>query len=366
MNEIFLPPASSVPFSGRKIATALASLINRRFPLTPQARTNGSKMRKLIGDTLTKRYSLPAAALEEYTIVPERKKGVPRLLQFCLDSYIITTESSYNLQVWNRIPNSTAVLVQYHNGQSIEARDIRYVLVKVNEQQLITTILIMTPQYIEERFGKFGVPTIKHQLMIRPDKRKQILALQPPILSGEDTENLAKMTTNKSFEIKDGIKHEPSPGKLYSLPYIRDTVASRLIGLEVDNEQTKNKGQTLERRVANLLGYKIPESELLEGGYPDIRNQLLEVKLQDSPTIDLGRYTPQNPESGFCKMAVTTPDVRYLIALSDGTRINGVALLSGAELHNHFSYVRSASFKCQRSIPIDFINEYSGRSVYLG
>lgn len=39
--------------------------------------------------------------------------------------------------------------------------------------------------------------------------------------------------------------------------------------------------------VAYQLGYKRLH-EGLEGGYPDIRNQMLEVKVQDSPMIDLG------------------------------------------------------------------------------
>ena len=30
-------------------------------------------------------------------------------------------------------------------------------------------------------------------------------------------------------------------------------------------------------------------NELLVGGYPDLRNQVLEVKIQDSPTVDLGQ-----------------------------------------------------------------------------
>ncbi len=58
-----------------------------------------------------------------------------------------------------------------------------------------------------------------------------------------------------------------------------------LIGEPLDQMATKNRGQALERLVACLLGYKISDAELLEGKFPDIPNQALEVKVQDSPTV---------------------------------------------------------------------------------
>lgn len=42
---------------------------------------------------------------------------------------------------------------------------------------------------------------------------------------------------------------------------------------------------------------------------------MLEVKVQDSPTIDLGRYSPQFEEN--INANFTTRTVRYLIALTD-------------------------------------------------
>ena len=59
-----------------------------------------------------------------------------------------------------------------------------------------------------------------------------------------------------------------------------------------------------------------------DGTYPDIANQLLEIKLQTSPTIDLGLHSPEDGAS-IVKIGNTTfnsEDVRYVIF--DGS-VNG-------------------------------------------
>jgi len=126
---------------------------------------------------------------------------------------------------------------------------------------------------------------------------------------------------------------------------------------------TKQRGQELERVVAYQLGYKKTQ-KMLEGGYPDIRNQMLEVKVQDSPTIDLGKYSPQFEEQ--INADFTTRTVRYLIALTDSISgsIEGVILCPEGELGKNFTYVTEKSFKCQRSIPMSFFERYKGQVVY--
>lgn len=102
----------------------------------------------------------------------------------------------------------------------------------------------------------------------------------------------------------------------------------------------------------------------LEGGYPDIRNQMLEVKVQDSPTIDLGKYSPQFEEQ--INDNFTTRTIRYLIALTnamDGA-IDGLIMCPGEELGKNFTYVAEKSFKCQRSIPMSFFDDFKGQVVY--
>ncbi|MGB0523392.1 MAG: hypothetical protein ACPGJS_10560, partial [Flammeovirgaceae bacterium] len=160
--------------------------------------------------------------------------------------------------------------------------------------------------------------------------------------------------------------NDPTEKEIFSLHTIKDKVASKLIGEKIPSGNTKNRGQALEKRVLELLGYSIEENKTLYGAYPDIRNQLLEVKIQDSPTVDLGKYSPEIEEVIFEEWNITTFDVRYLIALTNPHTeiVEGVILSPGEKLGEVFSYVKRKSFKCQRSIPMSFFEKYSGKAVF--
>lgn len=148
------------------------------------------------------------------------------------------------------------------------------------------------------------------------------------------------------------------------IEYIDEQITDKLLGEKLDvTLSTKQRGQQLERLVAYQLGYK-KTKEMLDGGYPDIRNQMLEVKVQDSPTIDLGKYSPQFEEQ--INSDFTTRTIRYLIALTDSKSgsIDGVVLCPGEELGRNFTYVAEKSFKCQRSIPMSFFDAYKGKVVF--
>lgn len=87
-----------------------------------------------------------------------------------------------------------------------------------------------------------------------------------------------------------------------------------LIGEPLDQMATKNRGQALERLVACLLGYKISDAELLEGNFPDIPNQALEVKVQDSPIVDIGRSSGSTPKASAT--AISKSVSYFLVILS--------------------------------------------------
>ena len=73
---------------------------------------------------------------------------------------------------------------------------------------------------------------------------------------------------------------------------------------------------------------------------------MLEVKVQDSPTIDYGRYSPQLEET--INDAFTTRTICYLIALTNVMNgfTDGVVLVPREELCKNFTYVAEKSFKC--------------------
>lgn len=369
MNSDFkIPPKSPGHLTKPdKLANIFSSLIGEPFNLTGKTRTDGSNVRKLIATTLEK-FELPELASEkEYEIVPPKRKGVPKIVREFIDTYIVTTGNSYNLQVWNRMPASNTLLIKYESGESLLCDDVRFVFVRIDPvKSIIASIIILTPEYIEEKFGKFGKPTVKHQLLISSKARNAIYESKERILSFPDSKKLSYHITHDYQPPTSGMVEEPELKKLFSIALLRKLVAENLIGMRLDAASTKNRGQLLERMTLDLLGYQVPKNEILFGGFPDIKNQLLEVKVQDSPTVDLGKFTPEAEAIIIAEKNLTTFDVRYLIALSDSQTgvIEGIILAPGEKLGELFSYVSNQSYKCQRSIPMTFFDQYYGKSVF--
>lgn len=356
-----IPPCSkSAMSSPEELVSRLQELVGAKMQLTGKSRTDGSNFRKLVTEHLLSNY-IPEAATE-YEIVPPKQKGVPSFLREYVDTYIVTTGAAYNLQVWNRNPNSASVQVDLKGEESLLASDVRFVLGKLSSDGTIESIVVMTPDYIEKTFGKFGKPTIKQQLIISNKKRDEIVKNRSLVV--DDISLPADVIDEKCGKIPADSSIKDDPEKVLPLSYIDTQITDSLIGERLDvSLSTKQRGQQLERLVAYMLGYK-KQQEMLDGGYPDIRNQMLEVKVQDSPTIDLGRYSPQFEES--INDAFTTRTIRYLIALTNAMNgsIDGVVLVPGEELGKNFTYVAEKSFKCQRSIPMEFFEKFKGRAVY--
>ncbi len=369
MNNDFKIPPKSVKMltSPEIIITYLSGLLGKPFKLTGKTRTDGSNLRKLIADTLEK-YPLPElATIGQYEIVPPKEKGVPKIRREFIDTYLVTSGLSYNLQVWNRIPASNSLLIKYESGESLKCTDVRFVFVRIFiDSNVIASIVILTPEYIEGRFGKFGKATIKNQLLISSKARKAIYESEGKILTFPDTKKL-------SYHLKDDFSppttrmaEEPELKELFSIQLLKQLVAEKLLGQKLESASTKTRGQTLEKMVLDLLGYETKEHDLLYGAFPDIRNQLLEVKVQDTQTVALGKFSPEREETVIEESDFTTFDVRYLIALTNPKTeiIEGIILSPGEKLGELFSYVSAESYKCQKAIPMTFFDKYNGQAVF--
>jgi len=367
-NSFQIPPQSpAMVMSAEKLIDSLNPLLGMYFHLSGKPRTDGSSLRKLVSYTLLSNGISPEAVVGSFEFVPPKKKGIPKLIREMVDTYIVTTGNSYNLQVWNRFPNSHSLLIKYVNGDNIKSRDIRLIFIKIDMvNELIDSIIILTPEYIENKFGKFGKPTIKHQLLILPKQREMIIKSENSILSFPDTKNLTYRIRHTYESTPVNMLKEPDFNDLFSIKLLKEMVAQKLIGQTLEVNDTKNRGQALERLVLQLLGYSEENLCGLAGGYPDIPNQLLEVKVQDSPTVDLGKYSPEMEELIMEDSNVTTCDIRYLIALTNPRTniIEGIVLAPGERLGEIFTYVNDTSFKCQRSIPMSFFEELKGKCAF--
>lgn len=365
--EFKIPPTSIVQItSPQKLAERLSCLIGRSFPLTHKNRTDGANMRKLVASMLEKSPLPPPATTGSYIVIPPRKKGLPKILREFMDTCIVTSGKSYNLQVWNRNPSVESVQIEYDDGTDIKANQVRFVFIPVdNETNKIKSVIVLTPDYIVKKIGKFGKETVKHQLMISSKARDMVLSSENCILFHDDYLKIVNIPDKNKFK-KLMIQDSPNLSLIYPLSHIKE-LAKKLIGQCIPANSTKIRGQHLERIIASLLGYNFTQTQSLAGGYPDIRHQALEIKIQDSQTIDLGEYTPEFEEPApNCDSTFTTRNMRYLIALTNPKTecIDGIILCPGGALGKHFTYVSDKSFKCQRSIAMSFFNKYSGKAVY--
>jgi len=346
----------------KELAKKLQILVGSDFPLTGKSRTDGSNIRKLIGKTLLENSPPLCAEKSDYELMS--KKGVPKILLEYVDTYIVTSGTTYNLQVWNRNPSSSSVQIQYANGETLKSDEVRFVLVKIDvAKEMIESIVILTPQYIVEKFGIFGKPTIKSQLIISNKMRQMVIESRDSILFYPDMLGSKSNLSNlKNFSIHD----EATSDSLLSMESIKKIVIEKIIGQKIPPASTKNRGQLLENIFAKALGYELLDTEALAGGYPDIRNQALEIKIQDSPTVDLGKYSPEFEEvipncGGF-----TTKTMRYCIVLTNPTTyiVEGVVLAIGDKLGENFTYIANKSYKSQRSILMSFFESIKGKSIF--
>lgn len=369
MNEAFKLPPKSVDLltNPKELVSKLSELIGEEFIITGKTRTDGSNVRKLIASTLEKSELPEVADKANFEVVPPKGKGIPKITREFIDTYIVTSGNSYNLQVWNRVPASNSLLIKYDSGESLKCTDARFVFVRIDlTKSIIASIIILTPKYIEQYFGNFGKPTIKHQLLISSKIRKSIFDRQDKVLSFPDSMKLSYSIIHDYLPPSSNMVDEPNLKELYSIALLKKMVADKLIGKKLGAAATKNRGQALERMVLELLGYTVKENELLYGAFPDIRNQLLEVKVQDSLTVDLGKFSPEKEEFVIEEKNITTFDIRYLIALTNPKTeiIEGIILTPGERLGDIFSYVSSESYKCQRTIPMSFFESHYGKSVF--
>ena len=130
---------------------------------------------------------------------------------------------------------------------------------------------------------------------------------------------------------------------------------------DAGHDQERNRGAALHELVCRELGYADYRDD---GRFPDVRQQLLEVKLQTSPTIDLGLVCPDSeapldvPQIGG--QQVRHCDVRYAIfcATTDGVTVTLTRfyLTTGQRFFSRFPQFQGKVLnkKLQIPLPSDF------------
>ena len=275
-----------------------------------------------------------------YPIPRSFKRTQPRFPGQVFDIYI---QKSNNLQIWNEEISPTR----------------RYVLIRVSANNIIERVKVVTGDVLAE-LDTTGTLTQKYQArLILQDTSVELV-------SKEDTENLRLLlAVKKSYPLQ--IKHSavdfPSVENLLPILEIFNRLEP-LIGTQFTDkgvDQERNRGAELHQIVCNRLGYQTCRDI---GQFPDLRHQLLEVKLQTSPTIDLGLVRPDSQETldipKIQGVTIRHCDVRYAIfyGQTDGKQVmlTNFYLTTGESFFNHFPQFQGKTLnkKLQIPLPKDF------------
>lgn len=228
-------------------------------------------------------------------------KTQPRFLGQQLDTY---TQKSLNLQIWNEELSPTR----------------RYAIIQITEDDVIVSVKVVNGQELAQ-LDKTGTITTKYQARLETKVETHEL------VSSLDTDAMQPFVRQDvSLNLTSSPISDPESGLLLTVRTIFHKL-SPLVGTTFADpgmDQERNRGAALHRLVCERLGYKRHEDN---GQFPDIRHQLLEVKLQTSPTIDLGLVLPNSNEhldiQALGSHHPRHSDTRYAMffAKTDGTRV---------------------------------------------
>ena len=122
-------------------------------------------------------------------------------------------------------------------------------------------------------------------------------------------------------------------------------------------DQERNRGAALHRAVCTALGLADYSDT---GSFPDVLEQLVEVKLQTAATIDLGLVSPDDPTPLKFFPRVRHCDVRYAVfygtVVGSEVKLEHVVLTRGADFFSFFQRFEGnvVNSKLQIPLPRDF------------
>lgn len=269
-----------------------------------------------------------------YPVPSSFKKTQPRFQGQFFDTYV---QKSNNLQVWNE--------------ELAPSR--RYVIIRVNEEDAIAKVKVVTGDTLA-MLDTTGTLTQKYQARLNPGEAKLEL------ISKDDTE-LLRPFVNSSVDLAAIASpvNQPQAGQLLPIGQLFVRLQS-LVGKSFSDsgyDQERNRGAALHRLVCQSLGYADYRDD---GQFPDVRHQLLEVKLQTSPTIDLGLVCPNSIAALDVPMIerkqIRHCDVRYALfyAVTDGKEVTltNFFLTTGENFFTRFPQFQGKVLNKKLQIPL--------------
>ncbi len=275
-----------------------------------------------------------------YPVPKSFKKAQPRFPGQRLDTY---TQKSNNLQIWNEELSPSR----------------RYAIIQISDQDIVLKVKVVTGQELA-RLDTTGTITTKYQAGLVTGTDSQEL------ISAQDSSPMLPYVRAVA-SIAPSISPVDEPESDFLMPILEIfRCLSKLVGksfVDPGMDQERNRGAALHRLICECLGYSRYEDT---GQFPDIRHQLLEVKLQTSPTIDLGLVLPSSEEPlDVQRVGDHQPrhcDTRYAIfyAETDGKQVTltHLYLTTGADFFTRFRRFEGkvTNGKIQIPLPRDFFS----------
>lgn len=259
-------------------------------------------------------------------------KTQPRFPGQNFDTYV---QKSNNLQVWNEEISLSR----------------RYVLILVSEDDVVFSVKVVTGRTLAS-YDSTGTFTQKFQARISG-------AAISELVSSVDTRVLQPHVSGSVNLAGCSPLDNPSHGGLLSIASLYREL-ERLVGVSFRDSGTirdRTRGAELHALVCRALGYRVYQDN---GQFPDVLNQLLEVKLQTASTIDLGLVSPDSEDvlgvPALNGDVVRHCDVRYAVFYGNTDGVNvalvGLCLLTGEDFFVKFSKCMGNERNKKLQIPI--------------
>lgn len=267
-------------------------------------------------------------------------KTQPRFPGQMFDTYV---QKSNNLQVWNEELSATR----------------RYVILQVSETDVVRRVKVVTGDTLA-LLDTTGTLTQKYQA------RLLCGAHTSELIAANDTPIVARFTNPAAALLKRFPTQQPSAQALLPIATIFERL-QQLVGKtfpDQGHDQERRRGADLHRLVCAELGYSVYADD---GRFPDVRDQLLEVKLQTSATIDLGLVRPDSIEPLDVQQIegeqIRHCDVRYALFYAVTDRVTVTLthffLTTGQAFFQRFPQFQGKVLnrKLQIPLPADFFDD---------
>lgn len=271
-----------------------------------------------------------------YPVPTSFKKTQPR---FPGQNFDVYTQKSRNVQIWN---------------EDVDAAR-RYVFLCASEDDTITSVKIINGDELV-KYDRTGKLTRKFQATMNSYGRN--------LCSVDDSSTVQNWIIDSNNTLLEFNPNQyPRKNQLLRISEIYDRLLP-MVGKSIsylNALQERNRGAELHAMICNHLGYSIYEDN---GTYPDIANQLLEVKLQTSPTIDLGLHSPIDGEQIVTIDGTTfySEDIRYAIfdgeVIGEKVILKNLYLVTGEDFTSYFPLFKGkgTNAKIQLPLPMNFFD----------